>query len=220
MKLRPYLSLDLETTGLDTKKSQILQIGWVLDDGVSPVSKLKRGTCLIENRQINYGENFAIGMNSWIFQELMKKDPATRKYPTKDLFKGLFELFAAIEEAATLAAQFDVAEGRKGIKKVQLAGKNVAPFDWPIVLNNLKTDEANLTTMELYEECVRKSKYVDHRFIDVGGLFFEEFGKNPGFSDITKLMKRSEITHDALGDALEVVIAIRFKMKMYPEEEA
>jgi oligoribonuclease (3'-5' exoribonuclease) len=48
MKLRPYISIDLETTGLDVEKVQILQIGWVIDDGVSPINSLEKGSILIQ----------------------------------------------------------------------------------------------------------------------------------------------------------------------------
>lgn len=135
-KLRPYLALDIETTGLDVEKSQILQIGWVIDDGVSPLDQLKKGSVIIKEEVITYGEFFALGMNGWIFQEMSKEVP---KYPVKDLGPGISDLANAIEEAATLAYNFDVAQGdKKPAKKVQIAGKNVGSFDWPVIKNNLK----------------------------------------------------------------------------------
>ena len=137
-KIRPYISIDLETTGLDTEKSQILQIGWVIDDGHSPLEQLEKGTVLIQNDQISYGENYAIGMNAWIFQELMKKQ-ADRKYPTRGPQAGLCDLMLAVDKASKLAHTFDIAQGiKRPNQRVQIAGKNVSNFDWPIILNQLK----------------------------------------------------------------------------------
>lgn len=215
-KLRPYISVDLETTGLDIEKSQILQIGWVIDDGVSPLESLEKGTVFIQNEKITYGENYAIGMNAWIFQELMKK-PAERKYPTLAPQAGIFKLMTIIDKAAKLAHASDVAEGvKKPNQRVQIAGKNVSNFDWPIILNNLKAltvsdsmheHECNMSAQE------RLSK-VDHKFIDVGAVYFDVFGKNPSFNEINSLIGNTEISHDALDDAMDVVIALRNKLGM------
>jgi len=213
-KLRPYISIDLETTGLDVEKVQILQIGWVIDDGVSPIESLEKGSILIQNNQISYGENYAIGMNAWIFQELMKK-PAERKYPTKAPQAGIEMLMNAIDKAAKLAHAFDVAQGlKRPNQRVQIAGKNPANYDWPIVLNNLKNITVSDSIME--HECnmssLKRIDKVDHRFIDVGAVYFDTFGKNPSFNDINALVGNTEITHDALDDALDVVIALRYKL--------
>ena len=199
MKIRPYLAIDIETTGLDVERVQILQIGWVIDDGVSPLDQLKRGSVIIKNETITYGEDFALGMNGWFFQEMSKKEP---KYPVTSPYIGILRLCEALREAASLAYNFDVAQGlEKPSKKVQIAGKNAGSFDWPIILNNeaKHTDKSNFKDL------------VDHRFLDCGAIFFSDFGKNPGFNDINKLIGWKEINHDALDDAINVVVAIRYK---------
>lgn len=212
MKLRPYISVDLETTGLNTEKSQILQIGWVIDDGVSPIDQLEKGTVLIQNDTINYGENYAIGMNAWIFQELMKKQ-AERKYPTRTLQAGIFDLMVAIDKAAKLAHAFDVAQGlKKPNQRVQIAGKNVSNFDWVIILNQLRKESSSVGEAEYNASAVEKLVKVDHKFIDVGAVYFDTFGKNPGFNEINALIGNTEISHDALDDAMDVVIALRHKL--------
>lgn len=211
-KLRPYISIDLETTGLNTEKSQILQIGWVIDDGVSPLDKLEKGTLLIQNDQINYGENYAIGMNAWIFQELMKKQ-AERKYPTTLPQAGIFKLMIAVEKAAKLAHEFDVAQGvKRPNQRVQIAGKNVSNFDWPIILNTMKQVGSSMHENECNMSAMEKLPKVDHKFIDVGAVYFETFGKNPSFNEINALIGNTEISHDALDDAMDVVIALRHKL--------
>ena len=51
----------------------------------------------------------------------------------------------------------------------------------------------------------------NHRFIDCGDVFFSDFGKNPSFEDINELIGWKPITHDALDDAINVVVALRYK---------
>lgn len=194
-KIRPYLAIDLETTGLDVVKSQILQVGWVLDDGVSPIDQLLRNTFFIENPTITYGENYALGMNAWIFQELMKKE-LDRKYPTATILDARRDFENALAHTSSMALIYDREMGvKRPSERIQLAGKNVAQFDLPILKNQLNFN----------------SGLLDHRTIDVGSVFFEDFGKNPGFNDINKLVEYKDITHDALDDALNVVVALRFK---------
>jgi oligoribonuclease (3'-5' exoribonuclease) len=201
-KLRPYLALDIETTGLDEEKSQILQIGWVIDDGISPLDQLKKGSVIVKNETITYGEDFALGMNGWIFQEISKKEP---KYLVKYLEPALMDLFKAIQETGDLAYNFDIVqEVKKPSNKVQLAGKNVGNFDWPIIVNNYKRSGLIRHKPLAFEQ-------VDHRFIDCGAIFFSDFGKNPGFAAINKLIGWKDINHDALDDAINVVVAIRYK---------
>lgn len=210
--MRPYIAIDIETTGLDVKKVQILQIGWVIDDGVSPRDQLEKGSLLIANPSITYGENYAIGMNAWIFQELMKKQDQ-RKYPTRKPMAGIHELMVAIKKAAKMAHDYDIAQGaKKPNQRVQIAGKNAGNFDWPIILNNLTLDPDSIGEHECMESALAIVEKVDHRFVDVGAAFYSDFGKNSSFEDICKLANIPPINHDALDDAMAVVIALRWKM--------
>jgi oligoribonuclease (3'-5' exoribonuclease) len=210
-KLRPYLALDIETTGLDVERVHALQIGWVIDDGVSPLADLKRGSVIINVPRITYGEPYALWLNAWIFDEMVKASKGkSTKYPVLDLGDALNKLAEAIRTTHDLTKKFDESNGEHP-KKVQIAGKNAGSFDWPIILNNAKPPMDNAW--------IREAMYafeglVDHRFIDCGAIFFELFGKNPGFEAINKLMQYKSITHDALDDALNVVVALRYRMGM------
>jgi hypothetical protein len=205
-KIRPYLSLDLETTGLNVEKVQILQVGMVIDDGISPIEHLQKISFFVKNDVLTYGEDYAIGMNAWIFQELMKKADE-RKYPALGLNDTFAEIAKAIQLTSQLAKAFEINNGKeRPNQRVQIAGKNAGVFDWPIVLNNHRRSP---TTSGFLEDVLKR---VDHKFIDVGDLYYTDFGMNPGFDKIQELIGQPKITHDALGDALAVVIAIRHKM--------
>lgn len=203
-KIRPYLSIDLETTGLNVDKAQILQVGFVIDDGVSPIDLLKKDTFFVENDTITYAENYALGMNAWIFQELMKKSE-DRKYETRSESTRNI-LYRAIIETAELAYQFDVDQEKKyPSRKIQIAGKNPGTFDWQIILNHFGKDFAK--------------ESVDHRFIDAGAVFFGTYGRNPSLNEINKLIEHKPVSHDALDDALNVVIALRHAANFKPQEK-
>ena len=80
--------------------------------------------------------------------------------------------------------------------KLSVAGKNVAGFDLPILkMNGFDTSQFN------------------HRCIDPGSLYFTEFGYVPNLGQINELTGRHAVMHDALVDAMDVVVAIRHKMK-------
>lgn len=197
--IRPYVSLDLETTGLDLQKSQILQIGAVFDDGKSPIDKLQTLNILVDNETITYGESYAMGMNAWIFKELFDKNS---KFEKQSLTIALQKLWLLLSEAAERAYEWDVANGKQSPRKnIQIAGKNVGSFDLAILANQGATvDQAGVTAP------------ADHRTIDVGSMYFEDFGRNAGLNSINKLTGRDGVSHDALQDAFDVVTAIRHKL--------
>jgi len=46
-KLKPYISLDIETTGPDVNTASVLQVAAVYDDAVSSIDKLEKFDILI-----------------------------------------------------------------------------------------------------------------------------------------------------------------------------
>lgn len=205
--MRPYISIDIETTGLDIERSHILQLGWVLDDGVSPIENLKTGNFLIENPVITYGESYAIAMNAWIFAELAKK-PSDRKMACETLGGALGALQEDVFTASRLAEAYDKAAGAKHPSdKVQVAGKNVGNFDYPIIKHKIDTELVGTGRATML-------KLIDHRFLDVGSIYYSDFGRNPGFNSICELVGIPAINHNALDDAMAVVKCLRHKLKV------
>ncbi|MHB8108285.1 MAG: hypothetical protein ACYDH4_12815, partial [Candidatus Cryosericum sp.] len=64
----PYLSIDIETTGLDPERHQILEIGAVWDDWTTPVERLPVYHQLVVHPEY-HGSAYALGLNA----ELLKK---------------------------------------------------------------------------------------------------------------------------------------------------
>lgn len=66
-----YVSIDIETTGLNPEKCQVLQIGAVIEDTSNPLpfEELPKFNCIVEHDDY-LGQPTALKMNSWIFEIL------------------------------------------------------------------------------------------------------------------------------------------------------
>lgn len=174
---KPYLSLDIETTGLNPESS-VIQIAAVWDNNpeVAPTS-LPNFQATIQLHGYIHVEHFALGMNGKLL-ELASKEGR----PLKSVLDswGLFitELFYI-----------------NGEKKLTVAGKNAASFDIPVMKHN----------------GFNTSHFI-HRVLDVGPLYFPDFGYVPNLTEINKLNGRDSVAHTAYEDCLDVIHAIRAKM--------
>lgn len=78
-----FVSIDIETTGLNSESCQILEIGAVIEDTASmlPIENLPQYSCIIHHHSIT-GSIYAINLNKRIFEILAKyediKDPAEK----------------------------------------------------------------------------------------------------------------------------------------------
>jgi len=197
LKLRPYISLDIETTGLSKTKSEILQIGAILDDGLTPVDKLSTIDVLIRNPHLTHVEYGALKMNMWMFPEMENPDS---KYTIMPLRNAMADLQRMVFQGILIAQEWDKAKGYTPKEAIQFAGKNVGSFDAPIIDNAC----ARWGVPPLKGTC--------YRTIDPGSLYLEEFGTNRGLGKINKLTGREPVCHHAVDDAMDVVYAIRKKV--------
>jgi len=116
MQIKPYIALDLETTGLDPEKDQILEIGAVYDDGVSKIKDLKTFRIISPNIRFS-GNAFALSLNSNLLKEISEN---------KICSNIVIEFEKWIEK---------IIEEDNGITPT-FAGKNVANFDIPFLISN------------------------------------------------------------------------------------
>jgi len=185
---QPYVSIDLETTGLDPDNCQILEIGAVIDDWRTPPHELPVFHAFCCHHHI-YGEPYALQMNHKIIKKIAdKKDPND---PTA-LFLDPYCMMHQLGEF--LLRNGFTQDGNK--IKVTAAGKNFGSFDLQF-LRRLGFDRVEFR----------------HRFIDAGALFY-----NPAIDDMPpnteECLKRAGIpvnlTHEAVPDAIDVVKLIRY----------
>jgi oligoribonuclease len=188
-----YISIDIETTGLDPLKNDILEIGAYIEDTACSTERDLLPCFHVYLWKENYvGNAHALAMNKGILDqilELKKYDSPllVHAWQVADKFsKFLFEhrnLWASDNRSFTVA------------------GKNVAGFDIPF-LNQLPgwTNEIRLR----------------HRVIDPAVLYFEPF-RDECPPDLTTCKERANlpvlVTHEALDDAWDVIQLIRYKYK-------
>jgi len=183
----PYVSIDIETTGLPWDWCQILEVGAVIDDWKSPLYELPRFHCYVVHDRI-IGDPFALAMNHAILKRIAdRKKPENREY----------NFFSPSETAHGLKrfieANFaDLPEDTK----VVAAGKNYARFD-DRFLNQLPGfDQVKML----------------HRSIDPGMLYWNpRTDKVPPDTKtcLTRAGLDTEVKHDAINDAFDVIRLIR-----------
>lgn len=189
--IQPYVSIDIETTGIDSK-SQILQIAAVYDDGVGHIDRLLFIDLPIKHKTIEYAEPYALGMNADLLKNMNNKE--FKSYSPSEAANALIEFLRIVK------IQCD--------KKVMLAGKNVAVFDIPKIRTFLESD----TSKDNFYHLPEFNDTIDYRSLDIGSLYFDIFGRNASLSDINKLTGRNAVSHNALDDAYDVVYAVRHKI--------
>jgi hypothetical protein len=187
--MRGYVSIDIETTGIDDK-SHILQISAVYDDLKSQIRELKTIDFPIKYNVMTHCEPYAMGMNADLLKKMMDKNFKT--YTVKEAVVYLVEFLKSVQETDD--------KGRK--QKIILAGKNVASFDIPKITNLCKEIGFEKEFSDL----------IHYKTLDVGSLYYDVFKDNVSLSKINELTNRPAVSHNALDDAFDVVHAVRHKL--------
>ncbi len=185
-----YVALDIETTGLDPQKDQILQIAMVLEDTTAPqvhVEDLPTFERVIRHPRLS-GDPAALAMNAGLISAMAEYNFEERR---------ILHLGRKIDVSMNLSSViydlniwfydhfFD--------KKPIIAGKNVGSFD-----------------LQFMGEDFRKR--VHYRSIEVGSVmlgaepsrWLED--KPPSLND---LLHDKDVAHDALEDARDVIRVLR-----------
>jgi hypothetical protein len=187
---RPYVSIDIETTGLDYDYCQVLEFGAVVDDWVTPVEKLPRfHAYLIHDRIV--GDPFALSMHPEILKRIATRDKpecANLTFLEPEQLAGLFELWAGSWGA--------FGSGHSG-KSLIPAGKNFQGFDRPFLKRVPRFGRVNML----------------HRCIDPSMLYWNSAtdAEPPSTAECYKRAGiPNEVAHTAVEDAIGVIKLIRF----------
>ena len=193
-----YVSCDIETTGLDPKKHDIVEIGAVIDDLSTqrPIDSLPVFHCyVLPPDGNNYtGSPFALSMHPTIFRRIANRDKEyTYVHPNKVGFS--FKKF--------LLNNGYVAE--HDMVTINAAGKNFAAFDLQFLQE--KTD-------------ITKHVNIRHRIIDPAILYVKDGDDAvPGTSDCLKVVKsvypriNTDVAHTAVEDAKDVIRLVRYGLR-------
>jgi len=184
-----YISLDIETTGLDPLTCDILEVGAVIEDTNISLSAFEVPCFHKYLWKNNYcGEPYALAMNTHIFQSILelKRAGLIHDLITPD---NLWEYF----RNWLISNQIDLAE------PITIAGKNVVGFDIPF-LNRLPG---------------WKDKFKFHRrVIDPAVLYFDPHNDKV-LPDLKECKRRAglpdAVSHTAFADAWDVIQLVRAK---------
>lgn len=188
----PYISIDIETTGLDHSFCQVIEFGAVIEDWVTPVEKLPRFHCYVYHDQI-VGQPFALQMNAAILKKLAfveRKMCVAGSFisPDGELFLRPARV-AAEFSLWLLSQQFDQDE------PLLVAGKNFAGFDRPFL-----------------EKLPDWDIPFHHRAIDPAMFFWKPSTDRVPPSTKTCMERAGiagEVAHTAVEDAIGVIKLVR-----------
>ena len=187
-----YVSIDIETTGLDKEQDQILQIALVVEDTETatevPIIELPHWQCLIKHERIS-GNLVALRMNAEIIEAL-----SYYKEGEAELRGAPIAVYGSTHTATWDALSFVGKHHPLSQRKYIAAGKNAAGFDLPFIGGEFQ-------------------KWFHHRVIDAGSVALgasAELWKEDAPPSLSNLLPVGTcVEHDALSDARDVVRAIR-----------
>jgi len=190
-----YLSVDIETTGLNPEKCQTLEVSFVVEDtnNIKPLEELPRFTVCIEHKRI-HGEPYALSMpyNASIIND-MKNKLEDRKFNfiKPDEFYSSLLLFLSKNDLLD----------DKNKATLNIAGKNFQAFDKPFIMKLLESDPQ-------WNNQIR----FRYRVIDPA-ILFVNWKDDSALPDLNTCKQRAnisgEVAHDSYSDALDVIKLLR-----------
>lgn len=196
-----YVSIDIETTGLDLETCQVLSIGAVIEDtnNIKPVKELPTFHGVVLSKQLS-GQPYALNMNKDLI-ELMVRYQTLNTKQERDLLEATSGMkFYEKDQIVEAFYKFLLENGIEpdGDKvHITAAGKNFATFDLKF-----------LERLPRWKQWIR----VRQRIIDPSLLYTDWKADDslPGLG-LCKLRAGlpEEVAHDAVEDAIDVILLLR-----------
>lgn len=204
-----YLSIDIETTGIDPENCQIIEFGAIIEDTKKQLSfnDIPKFSTLVEY-PLYKGEPFALSMHKEIFKELAQKHGQRTEPVTlpDNLGRVFYEWLVKNCPQLYVPTTYPYSDKTFPAEpiKINVAGKNFAGFD-----------KNFLDRLYDFEEYVQ----FNHRFIDPASLYYDD-SIDSAIPNLETCKKRagivdSTIAHRTLKDAWDVIEVLRGKM--YPK---
>ncbi len=188
-----YISIDIETTGLNHEICNIIEFAAVADDlqVQAPIDSLPRfQTYILQDHYV--GEPYALGMHAEIFKKIANWKKAAENFCT------VSELLPRFHTFLTTSCEYKMADGPI---KINVAGKNFGYFDSKF-----------LEKLPHHGLLVKFS----HRILDPATLYFDP-NHDKELPGTEVCMERAQIAgdvkHTALEDAINVIKLLRCKYK-------
>jgi DNA polymerase III epsilon subunit-like protein len=179
-----YVSVDIETTGLNPENCQILEIGAVIDNGTAPIEECPTFHCYVEHGLI-LGEPFAVSMHATILRRIATREEG---YVYLSVWDVAFHFRDFLKEHGLDPEN----------EKIVVAGKNYASFDARF-LSKLTSWDKHIKT--------------HHRILDPAALYWQPETDGVKLPDTKTCMQRAgidgEVAHTAVEDARIITLLIR-----------
>jgi DNA polymerase III alpha subunit (gram-positive type) len=198
-----YISLDIETTGLDRENDQVLEIGAIFEDTNKQLSfeEIPKFHAILNHPRYS-GTPFAIDLNQRIFKILagrtFLKDDEQVAYDDK--FNIVRAINVSMEFYKWLYNTTKTSNMYGEPIKIIVAGKNVASFDIPFLENIPNWNHSRIK--------------FGHRVIDPAMLYID-FNSDLSVPSLETCLERAEfspnVTHNAIEDAWDVIKVLRKK---------
>lgn len=191
-----YVSIDLETTGLDPDKCQVLEIGAVIEDWESPISELPSFQCFVRHEEYR-GESYALSMNQRIFDILA--NTIVNPPSVYSLVKAA-HVERHIYDISDVSLRFAQWLNRNGFcnELIVVAGKNFASFDLQFLRRLLDFNEV---ISRFHHRYIDPSMLYWNPVVDATPPSMRKCLEKAGIEDVLK--------HDAIDDACIVIKLIR-----------
>lgn len=179
--------VDVETTGLNVWRHQILEFAAVLEDWTTPIDMLPTFHAYVKHDEI-IGDPFALRMNRTLIDYIYYDETCVSQRP---------------EEVAGLFAEWLYNQGFRPQDKdhlihINLGGKNVARFDLPFIENDLRG----------WSSLIKPA----HRILDPGSLYFNP-RTDAKLPDLKTCLEKAgmpkEVEHRAFADCYDTIRVAR-----------
>jgi DNA polymerase III epsilon subunit-like protein len=219
-----YISLDIETTGLDPETCQILSIGAVIEDTLNqlPFEDLPTFHGVIKRENVS-GSLFALNMNRDLIETIVQYSGARDQDEKNDIVNMSGMQFYHEDEIVEALYQFCFRNGLVDLDPNFLIKqmKVVNGISYPILTSNMNKTYLNCAgknfagfDKKFLEKLPRWKQVfsIRSRVLDPG-ILFVDWINDESVPSLDECKKRAGIdgvvTHNAVEDAMDVVMLLR-----------
>jgi oligoribonuclease len=219
-----YISIDIETTGLDADFNQILSIGAVIEDTLNPLpfEELPKFHAVIKRESV-YGSIFALNLNRNLIQAMKDYSEARTPALKEEIEESFGAKFYEEDEVVEALYQFCYRNGLVDLDPnfLNKQMKIVDGIPYPILGSNMVKTYLNCAgknfagfDKKFLEKLPRWKQVfsIRSRVLDPG-ILFVDWINDESIPSLDECKKRAGIdgvvTHNAVEDAMDVVMLLR-----------